>query len=618
MTARPAQIRLLPDAVINKIAAGEVVERPASVLKELMENAVDAGATQIDVEIVSGGRKLVAVSDNGSGMDRDNALLAIERHATSKIRDVNDIEHIATLGFRGEALAAIASVSRFRLVTALREGAAGTEVNINGGRLQDVRDTGCPPGTRIEVRDLFFNVPARRKFLRSYETEQAHLRSTFIVMALAHPQVGMSLKADDRDLHRLAEGATPEQRLRDLFGADYVRHMRPVQHRALEGQVTGFVGLPSFNRPDRTEQYVFINGRAATAPVLSFAIREAYHSLLPDKRQPCLVLFLEIDPTQVDVNVHPTKREVRFRDNEAVREAVMNAIRNTLRQNQVAAAPGLDAGQPFQSASIARAGDPPVAPFPAKSVQLEITDLPAMPVFAYPRISASLDRMAAPAERDAPSSAGPAPDGRSESPATAASGKASPWGWCRLVGQVGGLYVLLETEEGFVVMDPHAAHERILYERFMADVLKGAVKSQALLIPETVNLQTQDAARLRKNAKLLREMGFGIEEFGGSAFVVDAMPSYFAGSSAESLLVEVSHTLEQMGSRGGTGRWREEAVAQAACKAAVKARQKLNLSEIERLVADLTRTELPYTCPHGRPTLIFTSFKELDKKFGRA
>lgn len=579
-------IQVLPTNVANKIAAGEVVDRPASVLKELLENSLDAGAKQIDVEIVSGGRKLVSVSDDGFGMIRDDALLSVERQATSKIRDVDDIEKIDTLGFRGEALAAIASVSRFRLTTNSDDSDVGTEIRITGGKMYEVVDFGCPTGTTIEVRDIFFNVPARRKFLRTYQTEQSHIRACFIVQALAHPEVGMSLKIDSREHYRLAGDSTLQERIRELFGPDYNKNLLPVDHREGDIKVTGYTSIPAFSRSDRTEQYIFINGRAASAALISFAIKEGYHTLLPARRQPCVFLFIELPPDLVDVNVHPTKKEVRFRKPSDVRDTIIAALKTALRVNDTATSS-------TAPAAMAQSSTPPVI-----HRQMIIQDLPEMPVLSA-------------------SARPPAAEERATTDEAPELTVKSPWKFCRIVGQMGGLYVVLETEDGYVMMDPHAAHERVLFEKFMSDVLSGDVQSQNLLMPETVELGPKDALRVRKNIKAFTDMGFGISEFGGDAFVVDALPSYFAYASADSLLNEIADSLETAGKRGGTERWREESIAQAACKTAVKARDQLNMKEIEKLVQDLSECEMPYTCPHGRPTMIFTSFKELNRKFAR-
>jgi DNA mismatch repair protein MutL len=602
-----AHIRILPAHVANKIAAGEVVERPASVVKELVENSLDADASQVDVDITAGGRKLVAVRDNGRGMSRDDALLSIERQATSKIRDVDDIERINTLGFRGEALAAIASASRFRMVTCARGNDAGTEVLVLGGKIEEVRDIGCPSGTSVEARDLFHNIPARRKFLRSYQTELGHIRAVFIQQALAHPAIGMSLKVDGREVYRLPADSTFEDRLRNLFGPDYIRNLKPVDHTTREVKVSGYVSMPAIHRADRNEQYVFVNGRVTSAPLIGYAIREGYRTLLPRNRHPSVFLFVDLDPGLVDVNVHPAKREVRFRRTSAVRDGVIDATRAALSTDGAALpAPG-------------RIGpDRPDVPVqrPTATVQMHIENLPRTTAFKYPRMPAAdqgpltdTSRPPAPAPQDRQAAAD------RQLPADNFS---SPWAWCRVVGMIGNTYVVLETEEGYVLMDPHAAHERVLFERFMRDVADGKVASQSLLMPETVEMNPRDAVRVRQHLAMLKDMGFGISEFGGDSFVVDALPACFGEAPARPMLIEVSSELEKAGSRGRKGRWEEESVAQAACRAAVRARDKLTLEEIEQLVVDLARTEMPYTCPHGRPTLIFTSFSELDRKFGRA
>lgn len=589
------RIHVLSDVVANQIAAGEVVDRPASVLKELMENALDAGASRIDVDIQAGGIKRIAVSDDGCGMNRDDALLSVERHATSKIREAEDIAHLGTLGFRGEALAAISSVSRFRLVTRPAGAESGAEVSLAGGRIVDVREAGAPPGTTLEVRDLFFNMPARRKFLRAPETEAGHLRLAFLTQALGNASVGMTLKIDGRSVHALAGGASLAERIRDLFGADYLARLRPVDHAYGTVRVTGFAGVPAAARLDRGEQYVFINGRAATAPTLMHALREGYHALLAGDRHPVVFLFLEMPPERVDVNVHPTKREVRFRDHDEVREAVIGALRRALASDGAALAASSPAVPP-----------PAFGRDVAASASFPIADLPPARAFHYPRLPL------APASVN-PAAAAPAPAAQA-----APSENKSPWDWCRILGQAGSLYVVLETADGLVLLDPHAAHERVLFERFMKAVAAGRVESQALLVPETVTLPPAYAQPCRRHLELLRRMGFGIAEFGGDTVVVDALPALFGGASAARLLPDVVSELEDAGERADRTRWSEERVAQAACKSAIKQRDRLTMAEIEKLVTDLAVADMPYTCPHGRPTMIWLSFPELHRRFGRA
>ena len=587
----PRHIQILPDHVANKIAAGEVVDRPASVVKELVENALDAGATQIHVEVVDGGRKLIAVSDNGSGMGRDDALLSVERHATSKIRDADDIENVNTLGFRGEALAAISAVSQFSLSTRRPSDVGGVEVVMSGGKMQDVREAGCPTGTSIQVRHLFYNVPARRKFLRSGQTELSHVRQMFLVYALSYPEVGFVLVVDGRETYRLASGAGSDDRMRELFGAEFTKMLRPVNLETGGITIRGYAGLPQASRADRTEQYVFINRRPASAPMLSHALAEAYHTLLPKGRYPVLFLHVEMEPSMVDVNVHPAKKEVRFRKPSDVRDAVILALRQALSNTH----------------EDSLGGQPRIATVSDTQPLVEIPDLPKARTFSYPRLPMM------PSEEAEKTTALPVPGAKSgqQSPSS------RPWSWCRVLGQVGGLYVVMETEDGMVLMDPHAAHERLLFERYMRELATRCVASQGLLAPETVDLLPQDAQRVRESLPLLKEMGFGISEFGGDSFLVDALPSCIGDASAADLLSAVAGSMERGGSSGGTERWSEEDVAQAACKAAVKARDRLTLHEIEQLVVDLAGAEMPYTCPHGRPTVIFMSFSELHKKFGR-
>lgn len=583
---------MLSDVVANKIAAGEVVDRPASVAKELLENALDAGAGHIEMELAAGGRKLVAVTDDGAGMTRDDAILSIERHATSKIRDVDDIESIATMGFRGEALAAIASVSRFRLTTRSADAVSGTAVRLSGGKLLDVEDAGCPVGTRVEVRNLFFNVPARRKFLRTQQTELSHCRQVFFTYAVACPSAGMRLVVDEREVYNLPGGVGMKERLRALYDSPFVEALRPVEYAEGPLRVSGFAGLPALHRGDRSGQYLFVNGRPAGAPLVSYAVREAYETLVPKGRHPVLFLFIEMPPDWVDVNVHPTKKEVRFRKGNETRDAVIGALRTALKQDGGAVSASREI--PFTRPQMA-------------DRQVRIEGLPVVQPFQYPRLPLREDEGEKPSGAEA-----------GHPPAEAAAKGDSPWAWCRVLGQVGGLYVVMETEDGLVLMDPHAAHERVLYEKFMEEVKANRVRSQGLLAAESVDLPPADALRVRKNMKLLCEMGFGLSEFGGDTFIVDALPTCLGNVSARSVLVDVADSLEKGGQRGGTERWAEDAVAMAACKAAVKAQDRLRLAEIEQLVVDLAKAEMPYTCPHGRPTLIFLGFGELRRKFGRS
>jgi DNA mismatch repair protein MutL len=624
--AKDGHIRLLPIHVANKIAAGEVVERPASVVKELVENAIDAGATRIDVTVTAGGRKLIEIRDDGCGMGRDDALLSIERQATSKIRDVDDIERIDTLGFRGEAVPSIASVSRFTLRTRRHDAESGTELAIVGGSLHDVREVGVPPGTTVEVRDLFFNVPARRKFLRAFATEQAHIKSVFTLHALAHPEIGMSLTADGRELACLPPGATLEERVRDLFGAEFCAGLRPVAKTVGGVRVFGFAGLPNQARNDRSEQYVFINRRPATAPVIAYALREAYPPLEGD-RKPIVLLFIEMPADRVDVNVHPTKREVRFHQPAEVREALIQALTDALGVTRRSGAPV--AGNTLcpaprdpwteQTPAAQNETDGDACPT-LRTLVPNAAARPAAVPFPYPR-PVPLAQM--PPEAPPPPSEGggtfapPAAPTGTGLPLFAAPQDGSPWRWFRVLGQAGGRYVLLETDGGLVTLDPRAARERVLYERLLDNARSGATLSQKLLLPETVQLAPADAARLRRFLKVVQEMGFGVEDFGNDHFIVEALPDVLGAASCRELLGNIAHDLENAGTRRGSEKWREETVAKAACRAVAGSDDALSETATQRLVNELAVTCMPYTCPRGRPTMIFTSYRELERKFGR-
>ncbi len=595
---------MLSDQVINKIAAGEVVERPASVMKELFENSLDAGAMQIDVEVVRGGRQLISITDNGYGMDRDQALLAIERHATSKIRSEADIENIHTMGFRGEALAAISSVARFTLITRPAEALSGTEIQIAGGKFLSCDEIGCPVGTRMEIRNLFFNVPARRKFLRAEQTELSHIRQLFLVMALAHPDIGMSLKVDERMVYTLPQSGNMEDRISELYNHSFFEQLQEIDYTDDEYKISGYAGLPQTGRKDRQDQYIFINGRPASAPVVFHALNEAYHSLLAKGRYPAVFLFIKMDPALVDVNVHPTKKEVRFRKPNQLRDALIEALNNALR---------------FQSLETPRSPDvpdvetdpeervilPPVTVRPIFETQKQMDEILRKP-------EPLLDRKKDPIER-ADRSIAPSSPPQTAPPKPPPTN--SPWGWCRVVGQLGGNYVVLETEDGYVLMEPRAAHERVLFEKFMHAAREHAVQKQGLLAPETVELLPSDAHVVRTHIDVLQELGFGVSDFGSDSFIVDALPVYVQENPVESMLVEIARALEKAGKKRGAREMVQEQIAQTACQMAVRTKDQLSDQEIEKLVADLAKTDMPYTSPRGRPTLIYTSFTELNRKF---
>ena len=600
---KDGHVRVLPLVVANKIAAGEVVERPASVVKELVENAIDAGAKSIKVVISQGGRKLASVLDDGCGMTRDDAVLSLERQATSKILDVEDIERIDTLGFRGEAIPSIASVSRFSLTTRRRDSDEGTFLQVNAGTLAEVRAAGCPPGTLVEVRDLFCNVPARRKFLRSYATEESHVRSVVAVHALAHPSIGFTLVSDDREVFRLAPATSSADRVRDLFGAEFFDRMLAIPERESSGgrassiSVSGFVEMPNLSTPTRREQFVFVNGRPATSPSIAYALKEAYPRRPGDVR-PATILFIDIPPEQVDVNVHPTKREVRFRDNVAVKLAITDAIERALgasdRTDEIVgtgetgetgvAPPPISHAEPPKRPGDS--GAPQVSPLPPVQPVTPVTPAPVQPEI---RLEVSTD-----------------------------GATTRPWRWFRFLAQSESGYVIVETDAGIVTINPIAARERITYEKLLGSA-EGA-SSQTLLIPDVVRLTPVEAARIGDCLPLIREMGFQIEPFGRDTFKIDAIPTILGSSvSPSAILSTIAHDFSECGGqRRGGARWREELVAKSIARTFSGASAKLDADSATRLVEDLCSCRMPYVCPRGKPVMIFTSYRELDRRFDKS
>lgn len=615
MNKRDGHVRLLPLHVANKIAAGEVVERPASVLKELMENAIDAGATRIEAAATAGGRKSISVRDDGCGMTRDDALLSLERQATSKIRDVDDIERIDTLGFRGEAIPSIASVSRFTLSTRRAADESGTRLVVNAGTLAEVCECGAPPGTCVEVRDLFCNVPARRKFLRAFATEEGHIRTTFTLHALAHPDVGFSLALDGREAYRLAPGATLEERIYDLFGPAFAENLMSVDETTGSVRVYGYVERPGRGAGVRKDQFIFVNGRPATSASIAYALREAYPRA-HDETRPAMVLFIRLPPEQVDVNVHPAKREVRFRRAADVREAILAAF-----------AKALAAIRPTP-ADASQATPPPSAfsPLPPQDAPASLPDAspspaPFIPPFTSAPVQPRLDLPPAQPAAPAPSEPQP-PEAATEGGAQAAAPDAPAvstastalWRWFRFLAQTESGFFLLETDAGLVTLDPRAARERIVYERL---VERTSPVSQPLLLPETVKLPPSDSARIRSFIPELAEMGFEIEEFGRDTWKVDAVPDLAAGISTADLLATIAADVSEAGARRGGVRWRNEIVAKSVARSFAGAASKFTPESATQLVNELAAARMPYVCPRGKPVMVFTSNRELSRKFGR-
>ena len=581
------QIRLLSDILASQVAAGEVVERPASVVKELVENSIDAGARRITVEFQRGGSRLIRVTDDGRGMDRSDALLCLERHATSKIRESADLAMINTLGFRGEALPSIASVSRFRLSSRQRKSELGTAVEVTGGKISDVKDSGEAPGTRIEVADLFFNVPARRKFLRSEQTEAANLLQQIEILAVAHPEIAFTCRRDDREVLRLAATDDLAVRLRDLHGEEFLQKLVPVPLIENQGvRVYGWIARPGEGRSDRNLQMLFVNGRMIRSPVLSLPLREACDGVLAKGLHPSAVLFFEMEPGAVDCNVHPAKREVRFRDPRLLRSVALMAARRAWE----AAAPSASLISPPSQHLYQHWKPSPI------SQQRELVQHP--PVSALNYHSSTLASSARVAEFPITSEI----SGFSASP--------------RFIGKLGTRYLLFEDQESLLLIEIRAAHERILYERFLSRLNTEELGSQHLLLPEVLEMSPAELAWIDAHRTLLQTAGLIAESFGANSLKVDAIPADAANlpvSEIVSLLVDDLRESSESPSLDSAGR--EALAASVSRLAAAGAKLPDGVEAAQMLLMELLACDFPYVTPRGRPTMSQLSQGELARRF---
>jgi DNA mismatch repair protein MutL len=567
-----ARIRILPDRVANQIAAGEVVERPAAAVKELVENALDAGATRIEVEFRHGGRALIRVEDNGRGMDREDALLAFERHATSKLAEAADLDRIATFGFRGEALPSIASISRCTLQTRTEAADSGVEILINAGKRLQVRACGRPVGTRVQVEHLFEPVPARRKFLKTDRTEAGHITQCVRLYALACPQVAFTLIEDGQNSFQSPACTSLADRVAEIFGRQLAETLVPVAAEEGRWRLHGLVGRPGAGRATRHETITFVNNRPVDSRTLNYALLESYRESLPPGRYPPAFLFLECDPAEVDVNVHPAKREVRFRDDGAVRGFVLRSLLARLRE-------------------LTPPADYPLAPPAAASPGL--ADPPAAP--PDPPDPTRTPAISPPAAAPAAPVAGPA--------------------W-RFLGVAHGAYAVFETPAGLVLMDRRAAHERVWFERLQAQYAGGAVPSQRLLLPIPLELDPVAAALLLDRLDFLRAHGFDLAEFGRHFFRIESVPDWMEPASAEAFVRDLLGALRdgRLATDNLTGA-REQFARLAAARAA-RLPAHIGEPELRALAAALFATRSPLTSPAGRPTFIELGHGELARRFG--
>ncbi len=670
-----SKIRLLPDHVANQIAAGEVVERPASVVKELVENAIDAGATRITVDVEAGGRRLLKVSDDGEGMVRDDALLAFERHATSKIHSAENLNAIATLGFRGEALASIASVARVQLLTKTDDDGPATHVIIDGGRIRDVKDAAHPRGTTVIVRDLFFNVPARRKFLRSEATESYHLTNLVTHYALAHPEIAFILSGNGREILRAAPAKDLRERAYQIFGNEFLDNLLELRGgHTQEARVLGYVSAPRDRRTSRDAQYLFVNGRFVRDRLIGRALSEGYRAILPHGVYPSALLFLETPLEEVDVNVHPAKTEVRFRRAAAVADAVREAVRSALATagylpqevretgkpspaavqfedsplavSAIAGESSLTAQASLQTPSTLAAEEAPntsldnqsraaqssiqFAPVPAADGILTVdeSEESAVELRAFENVheaktaAATGQGFVSVAEPSRPTNGGVTKT--AALPPLASASKfareidvASLTTNIRPLGQLEESFIIAIDDEGLLLIDQHVAHERILFDKYRALESTRVAESQSLLLPETFDLTPAQVAAFDLICSELESYGFELMRLSGRTVAIKATPADLPAAEARNMLAEILDTVdaEKIGSAQAT--LRDDIAASLACHAAIKVNTPLAVAKMYWLIDRLLGTSSPTTCPHGRPVILRLATKDILKGFHR-
>lgn len=594
------RIKILPEQLTNKIAAGEVVERPASVVKELVENALDAGCSEVLVEIESGGKRVIKVSDTGCGMTREDALLALERHATSKIAGDDDLFNLATLGFRGEALPSVASVSRFTLATREKGALEGTEIYGEGGRIKEVKACGMAEGTVITVRNLFFNTPARLKFMKSSETEAGHVGELLTRLAISRPEVRFIYTNDGKTVFR-ALNADLRERVATLLGRTLSRDLYPVEFNDGQIRVTGLVAKPECSRSAASHLYTYINGRFIRDKVVQHAVLQAYRNFLERGRYPVVVLSITVPAAEVDVNVHPTKHEVRFREQGRVHDAIQAAVESVLR-----ATPWVKRQSEVQIDSV--------SPAPAASRVAQVREslaqyVPPKPVQQTFRTQQNFTPHGLKGEIPSPD---PQPVG-----AVAGKEEVGYFSALTVIGQFNAAYILCQSGTDLVIIDQHAAHERVAFERLKAQHGAKGIGSQRLLFPETVEFSFKEGAALKEHLPELARIGFELEEFGGSTWLLQAVPHLLAGSDYLSTLRDILEELQSLGRSRSFQDVVEDILAKIACHSVVRGIHPLGEQEIKALFRQMDATEFSSNCPHGRPVSQTLTLVEIERMFKR-
>jgi len=638
------RIKVLPEILANKIAAGEIVERPASAVKELVENSLDAASRAIYITVASGGKRSIRVRDDGDGMSQDDALLAFEHHATSKLRTAEDLASIATLGFRGEALPSIASISRLTLRTRREEDTVGTEIEINGGILRSVKPIPWDRGTEIEARDLFYNVPARRKFLRSHDTELGHIARLVTHYALARPDTRFTLESDGRMLLDAAAVTNINDRIYQALGDGFLNCLIPFAGQRGDIRVHGLTSLPEERRTNSYAQYIYVNRRMVRDKVLMGAIRQAYRTYIPSSAYPVTILFLELPFDEVDVNAHPAKTEIRFRDQNAVHRLTFETIDRALKENVVIPSYTHRSAHPFLSGEIV--AFPAGENFSGASKEFDsacVISGASSPTAVSQKDLSVADPTAAhwnlPA-RNGKWSAGATAPGRPNSgrqqtrysyedarhigsnmehlfnPARQAR-SVPDLSDARILGQMHNSYIIACDSQGLLIVDQHAAHERILYEKLAAEMLTGRIETQGLLIPLSIELTPAQTAVIDRALPELAQNGFDVEPFGGTSIIVRSVPAIVRDADLQALVIEIIEALDDNERGFNIEKIRERIAIKTACQAAVKVNMPLSPEKMRRLLDELSKTSLPTNCPHGRPAILRFSITEMEKNFGR-
>lgn len=594
-----SRIAILDESVANQIAAGEVIERPASVVKELVENALDAGASQVEVELENGGLKLIRVTDNGIGMTREETVISLQRHATSKIRNADDLFSIHTLGFRGEALPSIASVSKMEIISRSQDSEVGVRLALDGGEVTDLCEFGTPQGTRISVASLFYNTPARLKFMKSQQTELGHILDLISRMALSHWTVSFQVVHEGRQVFSSQGSPQLFNAIVNVYGRAVAREMIPIQYEDNALKIHGYASRPSLSRANRAQQSLFVNGRYVRSRVLIRSLDDAYHTMLTVGRYPLCVAVVEIDPRLVDVNVHPTKVEVRFLHEWDVHDALLKSIRNALGGENLI--PVVDSGNDSNSAYVSSATSLEQSKF------RQVLENNLFPNKSS--LQGNLPNVDEVSMAESPNEGQDVPPGEIGAAALAS---------IDLIGQLHNSYILAQTPDGMLLIDQHAAHERILLEKFLKRKMNGGIDSQGLLAPQPIQLNHREAISLEPYLPTLNTLGFQIEPFGGDCFLVRAVPALFGVKNPQDALRDVVDDLCECSSSHRIEQEIESETIKAVCKrAAIKAGDKMSYEEMKHLVADLLQAENPYTCAHGRPTMVLMSMGELLNRFKR-